>query len=290
MADVDVFTEHRALLFTIAYEMLSSSADAEDVLQDAYLRWAEVDPNVVRNPRSYLVRVVTRQALNRLRTLKRRRETYVGPWLPEPLLTTADVAEDVELAESVSIAMLVVLETLSPLERAVFVLHEVFGFEYDEIAAATDRTSTAVRQVASRARKHVQARRGGLERPDNYEEIATQFLAAAATGDLQPLMDLMAPDVVLLSDGGGRKQAALRPIVGADKVARWICGVIAKTGEIQADWRTVNGSPALVLYVDGELDTVVSVTMTGHALQQIFVIRNPDKLAAFDRTHRLLRA
>jgi RNA polymerase sigma factor (sigma-70 family) len=158
VGEVGVFAQHRGLMFTVAYEMLGSSVDAEDVIQEAYLRWADVDDGAVGDPRSYLVRIVTRLALNRLRTVRRQREEYVGPWLPEPLLTTADVAEDVELAESVSIAMLVVLETLSPLERAVFVLREVFGFGYDEIAAATDRTPVAVRQVASRARRHVQAR------------------------------------------------------------------------------------------------------------------------------------
>ena len=166
MTDVDPFEEHRGLLFTVAYEMLGSVADTEDVLQDSWLRWSDVDRSEVRDARAYLVRLVTRQALNRLRTLKRRREAYVGPWLPEPLATTPDVADDVELADSVSMAMLVVLETLTPLERAVFVLREVFGFEYDEIATATDRTPEAVRQLASRARKHVQARRPRVRAAD----------------------------------------------------------------------------------------------------------------------------
>ena len=175
MTEVDTFEEHRGLLFTVAYEMLGSVADTEDVLQDSWLRWSDVDRSEVRDARAYLVRLVTRQALNRLRTLKRRREAYVGPWLPEPLATTPDVADDVELADSVSIAMLVVLETLTPLERAVFVLREVFGFEYDEIATATDRTPEAVRQLASRARKHVQARRPRVEPPPDGDAVAQRF-------------------------------------------------------------------------------------------------------------------
>lgn len=284
-----LFTEHRSLLFTIAYEMLGSTADAEDVLQDAYLRWAAVEADAVRDPRSYLVRVVTRQALNRLRTIKRQRETYVGPWLPEPLLTTDDVAEDVELADSVSIAMLVVLETLTPLERAVFVLREVFGFDYAEIAAATDRSAAAVRQVASRAKRHVEARRPRVERSGDFEEIATRFFLAAATGEIQQLMDLMAPDIVLLNDGGGKRQAALRPIRGADKVARFMSGVMAKAGPAEVEWRTVNGGPAMVVRIDGTLDAVVTATLENGRIRDLFIVRNPDKLAALTTTVPLTR-
>src|SRR3954447_10881861 len=185
--------------------MLGSTADAEDVLQESWLRWSEARQDEVRDPRAYLVRIVTRQSLNRLRTLQRQRESYVGPWLPEPLVTSPDVLEDVELAESVSFAMLLVLETLSPLERAAFVLREVFGFEYDEIAAALDRKPAAVRQLVARARNHVEARRPRFERPAETEEITARFFAAATGGELQPLLDLLAPDVVLLSDGGGKK-------------------------------------------------------------------------------------
>jgi RNA polymerase sigma-70 factor (TIGR02957 family) len=289
-AAADLFDEHRGLLFTVAYEMLGSTADAEDVLQEAYLRWADVDPDEVRDPRSYLVRVVTRQALNRLRTVKRRRETYVGPWLPEPLLTTDDVAQDVELADSVSIAMLVVLETLTPLERAVFVLKEVFGFDHAEIADATGRTASAVRQVASRAKKHVEARRVRLERPDDYQEIATRFFLAAATGEIQQLMDLMAPDVVMLNDGGGKRQAALRPIHGPDKVARFLCGVLGKTGPVEVEWRAVNGGPAMVVYAGGELDAVVTATVVDGRMREIFIVRNPDKLAALSGAVALTRS
>ena len=216
----DPFVTHRSLLFTVAYEMLGSAADAEDVVQETWLRWADVDRAEVRDPRAYLVRIVTRQALNRLRTLARRREEYVGEWLPEPLLTSPDVAEDVEFAESVSIAMLTVLETLAPAERAVFVLREVFDLPYADIAAAVDKTPAAVRQIAHRAREHVAARRPRIQ-VDRAEQqqVVDRFLAALRTGDLQVLLDVLAPDVVLVADGGGEVAAVRRPVVGRDRVA-----------------------------------------------------------------------
>jgi RNA polymerase sigma-70 factor (TIGR02957 family) len=283
----DPFVEHRGLLFTVAYEMLGSTADAEDVLQESWLRWAEVDQDQVRDPRSYLVRIVTRQALNRLRTLRRQRETYVGPWLPEPLVTSREVLDDVELAESVSVAMLVVLETLSPLERAAFVLREVFGFEYDEIAEATNRNSAAVRQLVARARNHVAARRPRFEQPSEAEEITARFVAAASGGELQPLLDLLAPDVVLLSDGGGRKQAALRPLSGADKVARWLLAVVSKAPVDDVRWVVANGHVSVLLYVDGELDSIGTVYAVGGKVSEIYVVRNPDKLTGIGTVHEV---
>ena len=286
----DVFTEHRALLFTVAYEMLGSAADADDVVQDSWLRWAEVDHAAVRDPRAYLVRVVTRQALNRLRTLRRRREQYVGPWLPEPVATTPDVAEDVELADSVSFAMLVVLETLTPLERAVFVLREVFGFSYDEIAAATDRSADAVRQVASRARRHVEARRPRASDGGDHDEVSARFLAAVTTGDVQGLMDVLAPDVVLLTDGGGIKKAALRPIEGADKVTRFLTALVgAETGTIEAEILDVNGSSGALGLLAGELDVAISLRTEGGRVAEIYVVRNPEKLDRILRPTRLTR-
>ena len=217
----DPFVTHRSLLFTVAYEMLGSAADAEDVVQETWLRWADVDRAEVRDPRAYLVRIVTRQALNRLRTLARRREEYVGEWLPEPLPTSPDVAEDVEFAESVSIAMLTVLETLAPAERAVFVLREVFDLPYADIAAAVDKTPAAVRQIAHRAREHVAARRPRIQEVDRaeHQQVVDRFLAALRTGDLQVLLDVLAPDVVLVADGGGEVAAVRRPVVGRDRVA-----------------------------------------------------------------------
>ena len=223
----EAFLAHRNLLFTVAYEMLGSAADAEDVLQETWLRWAGVDLDTIENQRAYLVRITTRQALSRLRTLGRRKESYVGSWLPEPLLTTPDVAEDVELADSVSMAMLLVLETLTPAERAVFVLREVFDLPYDEIAEAVGKSSAAARQIAHRARAHVAARRPrGVVSPAETRDALAAFQRAAETGDLQRLLDILAPDVVLLGDGGGVVQAFPRPIVGAGKVARVLAAVL----------------------------------------------------------------
>src|SRR6266498_6153495 len=219
----DPFVTHRSLLFTVAYEMLGSAADAEDVVQETWLRWADIGDaarDEVRDPRAYLVRIVTRQALNRLRTLARQREDYVGEWLPEPLLTSPDVTEDVELAENVSIAMLTVLETLGPAERAVFVLREVFDVPYDEIAEVVDKSAAAVRQIAHRARDHVAARRPRMPvSTTEQQEAVDRFLAAVRQGDLQGLLDVLAPDVVVVADGGGLAPAARRPIQGAERVA-----------------------------------------------------------------------
>ena len=276
----DPFLEHRTLLFTVAYEMLSSAADAEDAVQETWLRWSRVEQAGIRDPRAYLVRIVTRQALNRIRTQARRRETYVGPWLPEPLLTTPDLAQDVELADSVSTAMLMVLETLSPTERAVFVLREVFGFEYAEIAAAVDKSPAAVRQVASRAGRAVRSQRPQTGAHAEAEQVMRLFLDAASGGDLRPLLDVLAPDVVLFSDGGGLKKAALRPIHGADKSLRWVVGVLGQyPEEITCDIATVNGQPALRLFAGGVLDVVATVRMEGGLVSALYLVRNPEKLA-----------
>ena len=285
----DVFVEHRNLLFTVAYEMLGSAADAEDVLQETWLRWSEVDRSRVRDDRAYLVRIATRLTLNRMRTNARRRESYVGPWLPEPLLTTPDVAEDVELADSVSLAMLTLLETLSPTERAVFVLREVFDFGYDEIAAAVDKTPAAVRQVAHRARAHVDERRPvGPPSPTEHDRVMQGFLTAVWTGDVKGLMDVLAPDVVLITDGGGVKKAALRPILGRDKVLRFLDAVT--TGiEAVVDVVEANGAPALRVVVDGELDTVASMVVEDGLVTGLYVVRNPAKLARLDAVVTLTR-
>ena len=287
----DAFVAHRNLLFTVAYEMLGSAADAEDVLQETWLRWADVEVDEVRDPRAYLVRITTRLSLNRIRTLSRRRETYVGPWLPEPLLTSPDVAEDVELADSVSTAMLLVLETLTPTERAVFVLREVFDLPYDEIADAVDKSPAAVRQIAHRARSHVESRRpretvGRLER----DAVIERFMAAVATGDLQSLMDVLAPDVVLITDGGGVKQAALRPIQGAEKVVRWMVGVLTRDeGVASAEPTVVNGGVGLRLLLDDVLDTIATMRIDGDKVTGLYFVRNPHKLARVDAEVALSR-
>ncbi|MFG2850301.1 RNA polymerase sigma-70 factor [Streptomyces mirabilis] len=276
----ETFLAHRNLLFTVAYEMLGSAADAEDVLQETWLRWVKVDLGQVRDPRAYLVRITTRQSLNRLRTMSRRKEVYVGPWLPEPLLTAPDVAEDVELAESVSMAMMLVLETLSPTERAVFVLREVFDVGYDEIAAAVDKTPAAVRQIAHRARRHVDARRPREVVPSGRIRAALEsFQRAFEARDLQGLMDVLAPEVVLVSDGGGLKQAALRPISGADKVVRFIVGGTGKAeGTLTSDPTVVNGNPALVLRLDGEVDGIMAIRVEDARITGLYYVRNPEKL------------
>ncbi|MEU3844812.1 RNA polymerase sigma-70 factor [Streptomyces sp. NPDC028635] len=283
----EAFLAHRNLLFTVAYEMLGSAADAEDVLQDAWLRWAGVDAATVRDERAYLIRITTRQALTRLRTLRRRKEAYVGPWLPEPLLTAPDVAEDAELAESVSMAMLLVLETLTPTERAVFVLREVFGIEYDEIARAVDKTPAAVRQIAHRARTHVAARRprGPVSREESRGALEA-FRRAIETGDLQGLLDILAPDVVFLGDGGGVVRAALEPIVGADRVIPLLI-VLPATRSLQPAY--VNGHPALLLRKDGEVDTVVTVRVEDGVITGLYAVRNPAKLSRVDRETVVVR-
>ena len=277
----EAFVAHRNLLFTVAYEMLGSAADAEDVLQETWLRWVKVDLEQVRDQRAYLVRITTRQSLNRLRTLKRRKEAYVGPWLPEPLLTAPDVAEDVELAESVSMALMLVLETLSPTERAVFVLREAFDVGYDEIAAAVDKSPAAVRQIAHRARQHVDARRPReVVSPSETRAALESFQRALETGDLQGLLDVLAPDVVLVSDGGGVKQAALRPVIGAEKVVRMFVGGLGKAGgTLTADPTVVNGNPALLLRLDGEIDGVMAIRVEDARITGLYYVRNPEKLS-----------
>ncbi|KDN23712.1 RNA polymerase sigma-70 factor [Amycolatopsis rifamycinica] len=274
------FVAHRNLLFTVAYEMLGSAADAEDVLQETWLRWIEVDRAAVRDERAYLVRITTRLSLNRLRTMKRRKEAYVGPWLPEPLLTTPDVAEDVELAESVSMALMLVLETLAPTERAVFVLREVFDVGYDEIAEAVGKTPAAVRQIAHRARKHVDARRPReAVSARETRAVLESFQRALEGQDLQGLLDLLAPDVVLMSDGGGVRQAALRPVSGADKVSRFIVGGIGKAEVALSGVPVlVNGNPALAMYVNGSFDGIMAARVEGGRISGLYFVRNPEKL------------
>ncbi|MEU9107440.1 RNA polymerase sigma-70 factor [Streptomyces xanthophaeus] len=276
----EAFITHRNLLFTVAYEILGSAADAEDVLQETWLRWAEVDLAQVRDQRAFLVRITTRRALDRLRALRRRKETYVGPWLPEPLLTSPDVAENAELAESLSMAVMLVLETLSPTERAVFVLREVFDVGYEEIAEAVGKTPATVRQIAHRSRKHVDARRPReVVSPRQARAAVASFQHAVETGDLQGVLDVLAPDVVLISDGGGVRSAALRPITGIAKVVRLLLvGLGDKEGTLTGEPTTANGDPALLLRVDGEIDSVMALQVEDGLVTGIYFIRNPDKL------------
>jgi RNA polymerase sigma-70 factor (ECF subfamily) len=276
------FTHLRPLLFTIAYEILGTATESDDVLQESYLRWAGVDLAEVTDTKAYLAKLVTRQALNALRAQARRREEYVGPWLPEPLLVdTNDASADVVLAESVSMAMMVVLETLSPDERAVFVLREVFGFSHDEIASAIGKSSASVRQLAHRAREHVQARRRRFDPvdPQRSMELTTQFFATAATGDVDALIALLAPNVVWTADSDGKASAARRPVAGAKRVARLILGLLRFAGdEGRVEPSFYNGAPALVLYLGDSLEGIISVELTDGKISHFYAMRNPEKL------------
>jgi RNA polymerase sigma-70 factor (ECF subfamily) len=282
----DVFEEHRPVLLGVAYRMLGRVADAEDVVQEAWLRWAGADRTQVREPRAYLVRITTRLAIDRLRQVKARGETYVGPWLPEPYVTefgdaVPDTAERAVLADSVSLAVLVVLESLSPLERAVFVLREAFGYPYAEIAAMLDRGEPAVRQLAGRARKHVEERRPRYEvDPVQRRDLTERFLAAAGEGDLEGLMSLLAPDVRLVGDSGGKSKAPLRVLETADKVGRFIVGVAEKGGipELSFRFLELNGGPAILALSGDKPDSVFQLDVLDGRVQSVYIIRNPDKL------------
>ncbi|MFF7377172.1 RNA polymerase sigma-70 factor [Streptomyces massasporeus] len=281
----DVFEAHRPVLLGVAYRMLGRVADAEDVVQEAWLRWSGAAREDVREPRGYLVRITTRLAIDRLRQIKARGETYVGPWLPEPYVTdfgatVPDTAERAVLADSVSVAVLVVLESLSPLERAVFVLREAFAFPYADIAAMLDRGEPAVRQLAGRARKHVEERRPRYEvDPAQRRDLTERFLAAAADGDLEGLMALLAPEVRLVGDSGGKSQAPLRVLQTADKVGRFLVGVAQKSlPGLSVRFLELNGGPAVLILSGGEPDSVIQLDVADGSVQSVYIVRNPDKL------------
>ncbi|MES4905455.1 MULTISPECIES: RNA polymerase sigma-70 factor [unclassified Streptomyces] len=285
-AATDVFEEHRSLLTGVAYRMLGRVTDAEDVVQEAWLRWSGADREAVREPRGYLVRITTRLAIDRLRQAQARHESYVGPWLPEPLVTdfghtVPDTAERAVLVESVSLAVLVVLESLSPLERAVFVLREAFGFPYGEIAAALDRTEGAVRQLAGRARRHVEERKPRFEvDPGQRRDLTERFLAAAQGGDLEGLLSLLAPDVRLVGDTDGKAKAPLRIMETADKIGRFLVAVGQQTIlEPELVFTELNGGPAMVLFSAGRPDAALSLDVADGRIQTVYVMRNPAKLA-----------
>ncbi|GAA1606100.1 MULTISPECIES: RNA polymerase sigma-70 factor [Kribbella] len=283
------FAEHRQVLVGAAYRVVGSVSDAEDVVQEAWLRWSAVEHDDIRDPRAYLIRITTRLALNKLREQKARREQYVGPWLPEPLaVDDDDPAAAVELADSVSMAMLVVLETLSPLERATFVLREVFELPYDEIADTLGRSESAVRQLAHRAREHVHARQP-RHRVDKarHDELTMRFMQAAGSGDFDEVVALLAPDAVLISDGGGKKRAALRPIQGAEKIARWLFAVLADNPGFEIRMATLNDELAYVAYFDDQPDTVTFMTSADGRITELYLIRNPDKLGTVPLMHDL---
>ncbi|TQN41420.1 RNA polymerase sigma-70 factor (ECF subfamily) [Blastococcus colisei] len=287
------FDRHRRLLFSVAYQMLGSVSDAEDVVQDAWLRWSAADRSEVADERAYLVQTATRLALDRMTSARSRRESYVGPWLPEPLLTGAglvasgsapvDPTEAAEVGEQVSLALLVVLETLSPTERAVFVLREVFGMSMAEVAGTLGRTEVAVRQMAHRAREHVRARRPRFDTDrQSQREVTERFFAACASGDLAALLAVLAPDVVLVSDGGGKAKAALRPILGAEKVARFVAATATQGFSLpglRVEVAEVNGAPGIVAWAGEEPLLAMSLVVADGVVEQVLIVRNPDKLS-----------
>jgi RNA polymerase sigma-70 factor (ECF subfamily) len=288
MADAQTFVDLKPLLFSIAYRMLGSVTEAEDVLQDAYLRWHQVPEAEVDSGRSFLAAVVTRLCIDQLRSARARRETYVGPWLPEPLVTEAapDVAEEAELADSISMAFLVLLESLTPLERAALLLREVFGFGYDEIARILDRSEEACRQLVSRGRKRLGDPRPRFEAdPGRRRELTEQFLAAVGSGDLAGLLELLAEDAVAWSDGGGRVAAARRPIVGAQQVARFLLGVTRSLPpDLEIRVAQVNGQPGILAFSGGQPFTVIVLEMAEGRIHGLRIVVNPDKLRRLARS------
>jgi RNA polymerase sigma factor (sigma-70 family) len=295
-AAMKAFTVHRDLLFSVVYNMLGSVADAEDVLQETWLSWMARNQvqgaERIDSPRSYLVRIAVNRALDHQAAVSRRRETYVGPWLPEPIVTPRmdtpafdDAADAVVRAESVSLALLVVLETLSPLERGVFVLHEVFGYTHIEIADILGRSPSAVRQLAHRAREHVHARRPRYEPdPGIRQQVTERFLAATLNGDVDALLQILAPEVSLLGDGGGKAHPAggLRSFHGRDKVARVLIANARRWGRgLDVAYRSVNGHPSALMFDGGTTLAVIVLDLTsdGDQVCGIYIVANPDKLS-----------
>ncbi|MER8070324.1 RNA polymerase sigma factor SigJ [Streptomyces sp. NPDC094034] len=284
-ASTDEFEAHRPVLTGVAYRMLGAVADAEDVVQEAWLRWSAAERADIREPRAYLVRITTRLAIDRLRQAKARRESYVGPWLPEPIVTDfgpalPDTAERAVLADSVSFAVLVVLESLSPLERAVFVLREAFGFPFGEIAVTLERSEAAVRQLAGRARRHVAERRPRYDvDPAERRALTERFLAAAGGGDIDAMLTLLAPGVRLVGDSGGKTKAPLRIIEGADKVGRFMLAVAEGGARFELRAMEFNGAPAVLVLDGGVPDLVLQLEIRDGKVECVYIVRNPDKLS-----------
>ena len=297
MGDAETFVAHRDLMFAVAYRILGTVADAEDAVQDAWLRWSAAPRDDVTEPRAYLARTVTNLALNRLRAAQARREAYVGPWLPEPLLTRTDtdITERAEVAESVSVAVMVVLESLTPEERAVFVLREVFGFGHAEIAAALGRSDAAVRQLAHRAREHVQARRPRFEVDQGQQRVVTaRFLAAAVGGDIDGLLAVLAPDVTLTADGGGKAKAPLRLITGAAKVASVLAAFAGRPyqgfapAQMTVEVAEINGGPGALVLAGGRVIAAGTLAVAGGRVAAIHLVTNPEKLDAISAGRTLI--
>jgi len=281
--ETDALAPHRPRLLGLAYRMLGSRSDADDVLQDAWLRFAEAQD--VRNPEAFLVTIVTRLCLDRLKSAQARRELYVGPWLPEPIVDADAMSPDAatELADDLSFALLLALDRLSPLERAAFLLHDVFDLPFTDVARTLERTEAACRQLATRARQAVRKERPAPPAPpESHARLLAAFHEAVTSGDVTRLASLLRADAIMLSDGGGLKLAALNPIHGADKIARFFTGIMRKRGNQNLDIRiepaTINGSFGALLYLDGDLDQTISLAIDGDKIAAIYLVRNPDKL------------
>ena len=280
MGQMDDFEALRPYLFSIAYRMLGSAGDAEDVVQDAYLRWQQASAGIDA-PKAWLATVVTRLCIDQLKSARVKRESYVGPWLPEPIATDDSPGPEAsaEQADSLSLAFLVVLESLSPVERAVFLLREVFEYEYEEIAEIVGKSETNSRQIAHRAKQHIAGRRPRFEvTRERQEEMTYRFLAACGTGDMDGLMELLTDEVVLQSDGGGRVAAARKPIAGRARVARFLLWAVAKSTHLTTQIVNVNGQPAIGLYEGGHPTTIMTLDVAGEGIQGVHIVANPEKL------------
>jgi|SRR5579859_3579698 len=284
-ARIETFLEYRPLLLSIAYRMLGSMADAEDLVQDTFIRWQTSSDADVRSPRAYLVTIVSRLCIHQLESARSQREQYVGPWLPEPVSTgtTADPLDASELQESLSMAFLLLLERLTPVERAAFLLHDVFGYGYEELVRIVDKSEATCRQIVHRARMHITANRPRFDpAPEQHERLLREFVAATSSGNLQGLVSVLSSEVILYSDGGGKANASLRPLYGATNVARFIMGAIAKSvpKEVSVAIETVNGQPGVVYRLPhGSAGCVLSVVISADRISEILVVTNPDKLA-----------
>jgi RNA polymerase sigma-70 factor, ECF subfamily len=288
--DLDTFLGLKSSLLGVAYRMLGSATDAEDIVQEAYVRWSQRRPDEIAAPSAYLTTIVTRLCIDQARSARVRRETYKGPWLPEPVeLDVADPSDSAELADSLSLAFLVLLEELQPVERAVFLLHDVFDYPYVEVAAIVERSEAACRQMVSRARRRVDAPRQRFH-SDHAQgrELTRRFLAACGTGDLDGLLSLLSPDVVVWTDGGGKVSAAIRPVTGAHRAARFLLSVAKRHSEgTSAREVDLNGQPGLVLEADGQVHTALTLDVVGGRVVGVRVVRNPDKLVALQPDNRL---
>ena len=275
------FEELRKILFLLAYRMLGTRSDAEDVVQEAYLRWLDATETDIRLPKAYLTTVVARLSLDALKSARRKREVYTGPWLPEPIVEPFG-AQRLEMAESISIAFLHVLELLSPTERIAFLLREVFDASYAELAQTLDITEENSRQIVTRARRRIQAKRPRFTVDhDQHRDILQKFLMACASGNQAQLTELLRHDAVMYSDGGGKTKAALNPIVGADHIARFFIGLERKglLGNIRTEFAAVNGQPGVLLFVNDHLESIVSLALNEeYKIATIFLVVNPDKL------------